>query len=298
MQSNKKILVAYDASEDARAALEWAIAEAKLLGEELDLIFVEHEMPAMDSAMATLSWSPAVARQLAHPGEAITADGVERAAAAGVAATATIASGTPAGVLAAASAQARMLVMGSRGVNSLEGTILGSTSQHVAAHAHCPVVVVLPGQAGAGSAARVVVGVDGSSESMETLDWAAQFASRHARPLHVMYAYELPIYPEVVPYVPPAEVIAEVMQAADESVASEVAGLTSKYPDLQVSTQAVQERAAWALSEASKSAFLVVVGSHGRGGFTGMLLGSTSHSLLHHSKCSVAVIRHEKRRGA
>lgn len=289
MTGDHEILVAYDASEDGVAGLSWAVAEAKATGATLRVMFVEYDVTAVD-AVTALAWTPVVSLTLTHPGEAITADGVSRAQAAGVAAVAEVGYGPAAAVLADKSRDAVMLVIGSRGVGALREAFLGSTAQHVVAHAHCPVVVVRQGAPDG----PVAVGVDGSAESLQTLGWAADFASRHGRALHVLYAYELPIYPEVVPYVAPAEMIEEVVSAADRAVAEEVAGLGAKYPDLIVTTQAVRERAAHALARASETASLVVVGSHGRGGFTGMLLGATSNSLLHHAHCPVAVIRHEK----
>ncbi len=290
MTQSKEILVAYDGSEDAIAGLSWALAEASASGAPLRIIYVEYEDVAAIDAVTPLAWAPVVSIVATHHGEAITADGVARAQAAGVTAVAEVGHGTVAAVLAEKSRAAELLVVGSAGVGVLREAILGSTAQHVSAHAHCPVVVVRPGH----DEGPVAVGVDGSAESLATLAWAADFAARHGRELHVLFAYELPIYPEVVPYVAPAEAIEEIVSAADRALAEEVAGLSTKYPDLRVTPRAVRERAAYALAEASKTASLVVVGSHGRGSFTGMLLGATSNSLLHHAHCPVAVIRHEK----
>ena len=67
--------------------------------------------------------------------------------------------------------------------------------------------------------------------------------------------------------------------------------MREKYPDVQVETLVTEDRATRVLVEKSRDAQLVVVGSHGRGTFTGMLLGSTSRSLLQASYCPVMVVR-------
>jgi nucleotide-binding universal stress UspA family protein len=162
----------------------------------------------------------------------------------------------------------------------------------VAAHAHCPVVVV---QAEGGRPdGPVVVGVDGSPESEETIGWAFDHASRHGLPLEVLHAYAIPVYPGVVPYVPPVE-ITQAPSDFEHRVTHEVlAGWGEKYPDVTVTTSVMHGRPAPALIEASARASLTVVGSHGRGAFLGMLLGSTSQSLLHHARGSVVVLRHRR----
>jgi len=74
-------------------------------------------------------------------------------------------------------------------------------------------------------------------------------------------------------------------------LAERIAGWASKYPDVSVQQELVQGRAVTTLLEYAQRAQLLVVGSHGRGGFAGMLLGSTSHSLIIHSSCPVIVVR-------
>lgn len=287
------ILVAYDGSPDANAALDWAITEAGLRGCGLRVVYVEHDLPQTDGNPATMSWSPKVVSGLVRAGEPIVAAGVARASAAGIAAEALVLEGAPAGILARRSAEARLLVMGSRGVGSVRGALIGATVPHVASHASCPVVVVWEQ---ADESARVTVGVDGSPESAATLRWAFEYARGRKLALHVLRCFEIPIYPEVVPYVPPIEVIEDVSLAATQALSEEVAAWAADFPDVEVSQRAVQDRPARALVAASQESSLVVVGSHGRGGFTGMLLGSTSQALLHHSACSVAVIHHPRAR--
>lgn len=283
------IVVAYDGSPDAQAALQWAIPEAKLRGLALEIVYVRHDFATREAAAAPVSWSPAVVASLLPPGDDIVAEGAARATAAGVAVSTAVLEGPTASALADRSANAALIVMGSRGVGAIQGAFLGAVVPHVTSHSRCPVIVV---RAESDPTGPVVVGVDGSPESLETLGWAFDYAHRHGRDLHVRYAFEVPIYPEIVPYVPPVEVIDEVTRSADHAVSDEVARWTGRYPSVQVTSQAVQDRPVRALTEASREASIVVVGSHGRGGFAGMLLGSTSQALLHHTHSSVAVIRH------
>ena len=70
-----------------------------------------------------------------------------------------------------------------------------------------------------------------------------------------------------------------------------LAEIRQKYPDVPVVEQVVEERPAVALVEASRDASMLVVGSRGRGGISGLLLGSVSQAVLHQAHCPVAVIR-------
>lgn len=136
---------------------------------------------------------------------------------------------------------------------------------------------------------RIVVGVDGSEGSVEALRWALQQADRsggdskvvaiHA--WHDVYAAGAPFTVAVNPqvYGDAAERVLE--RAVDEA--------TGGKPEL-VERSIVRDAPANAIVEASKDAELVVVGSRGRGGFAGLLLGSVSQQIVHHAKCPVVVI--------
>jgi nucleotide-binding universal stress UspA family protein len=136
---------------------------------------------------------------------------------------------------------------------------------------------------------RIVVGVDGSDESKAALRWAAQQARYTGATLDVVTAWQLPLafgwtaaFPEA--YDP----VADAKQVLDD-VIEEVLGPD---PDVVVRRLVEEGQAAAALLELSKGASELVVGSRGRGGFTGMLLGSTSNQCVHHASCPVVVVRH------
>lgn len=286
-----QIVVGFDGSPDAQSALEWAIREATSRRLGIRVVYVEPDLSGWDASAATMSGAPVLANVLPHDPIAILDPALEQVRGAGLAVTSEALSGSTAGVLVEQSRTAHLLVIGSRGVGSISSIVLGSTVAHVAAHGHCPVIVVRAEGAPDGP---VVVGADGSPESQEVVGWAFDHASRHGLTLEVLHAYSIPVYPGVVPYVPPVE-ITEATAAFEERVTREVlAGWGEQYPDVVVTTRVLHGRPAPALIEASQRASLTVVGSRGRGAFLGMLLGSTSLSLLQHAHGSVAVLRKHK----
>ncbi|MCU0263618.1 MAG: universal stress protein [Candidatus Nanopelagicales bacterium] len=289
MTTSTQIVVGYDGSPDARAALDWAVLEAASRNLGIRVVHCEPDLAAWEAATASMSGAPAPATTVPHEGQAVAGQAAEVVTAAGIPVTTVVTAGTPAGALVEQSRSATMVVIGSRGHGSISSAILGSTVSHVASHAHCPVIVVraegVPG-------GPVVVGVDGSPESEEVVGWAIDHASRHGLALEVLHSYAIPVYPGVVPYVPPVEITAATAGFEQRVTAEVLAGWRERYPDVEVTTNIAHGRPAPALVEASGRASLTVVGSRGRGAFLGMLLGSTSQSLLHHATGSVAVLRH------
>jgi nucleotide-binding universal stress UspA family protein len=80
-------------------------------------------------------------------------------------------------------------------------------------------------------------------------------------------------------------------------LAERLAGWAEKYPDVTVRRVVTRDAPANRLLAQAQQAQLVVVGSHGRGGFAGLVLGSVSHALLYHAPCPVAVVRVDPERG-
>ena len=192
-------------------------------------------------------------------------------------------------VLQAESTRAELIVLGDRGLGGFTGLLVGSVAVGLAAHASCPVVVTR-GPEPDGAAPRsepVVVGIDGSPLSEAAVAFAFEAASLRGVPLVGVHAWQdLLVDPKMAPLVD-----WDAVQADEREVLAErLAGWSEKYPDVPVHRLVVRDRPAHALVDESGRAQLVVVGSRGRGGFTGLLMGSVSQALLHHAHCPVAVV--------
>jgi nucleotide-binding universal stress UspA family protein len=200
--------------------------------------------------------------------------------------------GGPAAALVDASQHAQLVVVGSRGHGGFAGLLLGSVSAQVAAHAHSPVLVVRPPDKPAeppGTAAGpVVVGVDGSPGSAVALSFAADEAAVRETTLIVMHIWSLNTSNR------PRKTYEETETAAAEDAESVVAGAVeqarAEHPKVDVEPRLVHALdPTKALTDTSREAGLLVVGSRGHGGFTGLLLGSTSQTLVHHAHCPVVI---------
>jgi nucleotide-binding universal stress UspA family protein len=141
----------------------------------------------------------------------------------------------------------------------------------------------------------IVVGHDGSECSQMTLRWAATLAERASWPLHVVRAWRMtsaPRPPTWEPgYVPP---MTDYEKAVLDDLRDDVRSALGADRAGKVCCHAVHTAPVKALIEAGESADLLVVGSRGHGGFTGLLLGSVSDQVIRHAPCPVTVVRTQR----
>jgi nucleotide-binding universal stress UspA family protein len=137
----------------------------------------------------------------------------------------------------------------------------------------------------------IVVGHDGSKCSQEALVWAAALARRADLDLHVVRAWAMMTAPKPSTwepgYVPP---LADYEKAVLDELSAHVRAAHLD-PDVRVTCHVVHKAPAQGLMSAAQGADLMVLGARGRGGFSGLLLGSVSDQLVHHAPCPVTVIR-------
>jgi nucleotide-binding universal stress UspA family protein len=223
--------------------------------------------------------------------EAVTAVEAEKGA---VAIEQRVVCGSTAAVLIAEGNAADLLVVGSRGLGGFKGLLLGSVSSQVVTHAPCPTVVVprpdTPEVARSSDLQSVVVGVDGSSNSIAALKWAARFTQGSGATVRVVYVWRYPpVAVAATPLgmgVPPPELISEA--AVDELqgfiAAAELTG------DVHVEAIIREGSPAQVLLDEARHADLLVVGARGHEGFLGLLLGSVATAVAHHTPCPLAVV--------
>ncbi|WAL68978.1 universal stress protein [Amycolatopsis cynarae] len=269
MGHDETVLVGVDGSPSSLDAVRWAAAEAARRGAALTLLY----------ACAVPSPEPYTPVKLPRSyGDALLDQGRERLEEAKKAAEHTAAvpvrtdlrTGQPVAELVRASETADLAVLGSRGLGGITGLLLGSVAVGLATHGHCPVVVV---RGAVPEDGPIVAGVDGSPLSDAVLGFA--FATAAARGVRL--------------------IAVQALASADdeEDLTPRLQPWKAKYPRVEVSQRLVEDRPVRALLHAAEGAQLIVVGSRGRGGFAGTGLGSTSHGVLHHAECPVAVLRPE-----
>jgi len=138
----------------------------------------------------------------------------------------------------------------------------------------------------------IVVGVDGSDQSIKALEWAVRHAQLLGADVHAIGAWEVPSTIWVTPAHVEGDYARDAAEAFDKTLTEALERLGNDATDVTIHTRLVEQKPSKALHDAANGALSLVIGSHGRGNtFPGMHLGSTASYCVHHAPCPVVVIR-------
>ena len=282
------VVVGVDASSSSRMAVRTAAGEAIRRQQPLRLLHVVQSPVATGLTPYAIDVDELMAAARAEV-EEVAAE--ERAAHPGLDVSTLVVCGSPAGTLIEASRTAGLVVVGCRGQGGFAELLLGSVSSQLSAHAKGPVLVVRPLAGQADATWPVIVGVDGSPTSQAAIGFAFAEASARGVPLVAVYVGWAPSMDSPDAATGWSVDAAMVRQQGERVLAEATAGWSQTYPEVTVVHRLIEDPdEEGALVEASRQAVLVVVGSRGRGGFRGLLLGSVGQALVHHAHCPVAVV--------
>jgi nucleotide-binding universal stress UspA family protein len=281
------IIVGADGSPHSLLAVECAVDEATLRRVPLRIVH----------AAAPWLYDKNVDPRLIAVREWILAGGQEvidgavdaaRARAPGLDVTGEVVPGGASRALLERARDASLIVIGSHGVGTVAGLLLGSTALQVVAHTPVPAVVVRHVEPVVRQ--EIAVGIDGFPIGEPALAFAFEEASLRGACLRAVHVWSDPgavglggMTPLVYSH---ETVTAEQTRRLNDALTT----WRDKYPDVEVHTEIVHGRPVRILAGVSARADLLVVGTRGRGGFAGLLLGSVSHGLLHHAHCPLAVM--------
>ncbi|GAA3735705.1 nucleotide-binding universal stress UspA family protein [Spinactinospora alkalitolerans] len=293
------VIVGVDGSDSSRYALEWSANEARLRGLGLRIVTAV-QLPEREGPFAQFAHNPDDTAEAPRAHEAQALLDYARDWIKGIypeiEVDTRLATERPGAALLQAASEPGVAaaVIGSRGLGSLASAFVGSVGVELAARAPVP-VVVLPKkhESVKGVKGRIIVGVDGSETGQRAVEFAfAQGAKRDAEVVAICAWQPMAAFASTIGPVPP-EVFDDsaVAAAARETLDAALAGPRATYPDVVVTAHEVRGHPVVALLEEASAADLIVVGSRGRGGFGGLLLGSVSQAVMHGAHGPVAIVR-------
>ncbi|GHC74693.1 universal stress protein [Nocardiopsis terrae] len=294
-KSTAPVVVAVNGSPESGRALDWAAEDARRRGLRLRVVYafdwpnyhsVPRGLPGFDvhefarrvvdeARERALEQVPGLSVEAVH----VTAD--------------------PEPVLLSESQKAHTLVLGAHRMTAMDAVLPDSTALELLVSASCPVVVV-PDREPGPATGRVIVGADGSATARTAAEWAFSEAElrgaalravtvRREAPWWRFGALEEPTWTRPDDDGETEESAAE--GSARQALAESVADARARHPQVRVEEVVRVGHPVEVLCAEARDCDLMVVGSHGRGGFAGMLLGSVSRNVISHSPCPVVVVR-------
>jgi len=284
------IIVGVDDSPAAMAAVEWAARDAEL--RSITLTLVHAISPSLTSGLDT-ALPPGLAQWQENHGRRLLDDAVKLV-------EKTCHHGGPAEIysqllpsaavptLIDLTKDAEMVVAGSSDTGRSSGRRLGPVSSGLLRHAHCPVAIIHDAKPHAPTEthAPVLVGIDGSAAAESATAIAFDEASRRHVGLIALHAWS-----DVDVSEWPGMDWQAAQSMSKQVLAERLAGWRDKCPTVNVQEIVVRDQPAHQLVKHSAEAQLLVVGSRGRGGFEGMLVGSVSESVAQLAGAPVIVVR-------
>jgi nucleotide-binding universal stress UspA family protein len=271
-QDLRPVVVAVDSSRSARDAADWAAAVAVDWSAPLHLV---HVTPTAAPTPSWLDELRAVAeRRGARP------------------CTVEVGTGEVVPIVVARGGGARLVVLGSYGSDAYAGMLAGSVALGVVGGVSCPVAIVrgreprvAPPRDG-----PVVVGVDDSPAGESALTFAADLAMSIGSPLVAVHTWsDVAVAPDGSPIRRSGSPTQFVSEASD-FLAARTTQVRARLPELEMTPQVVEGTPLGVLIGQAERARVLVVGTRGRTGYTGILMGSTSNALLEFAPCPVVVV--------
>ncbi|MER6156321.1 universal stress protein [Streptomyces sp. NPDC001868] len=282
------VVVGVDGSEAGLRAVDWAADEAALRGAPLRLVY---------ASLWERYEGARLAEDLGKPSERVRAEDIVESAArrarlrrAEVKITTDVLPEEPEYTLLRESRNASLLVTGTRGRGALTEALLGSVSLTVAAHAHCPMIVVRgshDNQALPATHGRVVVGVGEKPTSSAAVRFAFEEARRRGAQVEAVRAWRCPAH-ETTDH---PLLAGEPARLHEQRAAEELeAALRDAPADVVLRRRTAEGHARNVLVDASRDADLLIVGAKRRQRHFGLQLGRVTHGVLHHSACPVVIV--------
>lgn len=274
-------VVGVDGSDHSKDALQWAVTEAAHRGASVSAVLT-WQMPFDGSGFAPTA---DIIDGFAGHQQNLLDEVVDRVDATGLDGQIeriVVASGNPGHVLVERGAEADLVVVGTRGRGGFLGLLLGSVAEHCLHNARCPVALVPVGPTAAGT--ETVVGVDGSSTSIEALRWAVDRAATAGGTVTAVYSWNWLDQPEGSTFdtnFSEHDALAHLEKAIAD------AGLS----DAPIQSEAINDLPSRALIERARDAGLLVVGSQRQSAVRMVLAGSVTRQLAHHTPIPLLVHR-------
>ncbi|WP_241566037.1 universal stress protein [Prescottella agglutinans] len=292
VETKAPVVVGIDGSASSFAAVNWAAREARLHGCPIHLVAaLGAPTPYGDGIRLPPSYFADRDRAVhGHLDRAAAIARTVESATPVTEITSEILTGPARPALIEESKSARMVVVGSRGLGQVTAALAGSVAVALTAHAHCPVVVIREPAERVAGVGEVVVGIDGTENSRPALAVGLEEASLRGVGLVAMHTWS-PFTLSTV-FDDQLDLPWDEVEVAEQAVLAEsLAGWAERYPQTPVARVVVRGNSAEQLRQRAADAVLLVVGTHGRGGFAGMLIGSTSTVLLHSATCPLMIVR-------